>query len=45
MNRTWEEVTATRFEMTNQGDIIDWDDLPKKLLQQASLPRYSGGAG
>ena len=45
MNRTWEEVTVTRFVMTNQGDIIDWDDLPKKLLQQASLPRHSGGSG
>jgi hypothetical protein len=45
MNHTWEEVTVTRFIMTNQGDIIDWDDLPKKLLQQASLPRYSGGEG
>ena len=45
MNRTWEEVTVTRFVMTSQGDIIDWDDLPKELLQQASLPRYRGGPG
>jgi len=45
MNSTWEEVTVTRFVMTNQGDIINWDDLPKKLLQQAALPRYEGGPG
>ena len=45
MTQTWEEVTVTRFVMTNQGDIINWDDLPKKLLQQAALPRYAGGSG
>ena len=28
----WEEVTATRFVMTNQGDIINWDDLPKTAV-------------
>ena len=35
MKSKWEEVTVTRFVMTNQGDIINWDDLPKKLLKQA----------
>ena len=45
MKSRWEEVTVTRFVMTNQGDIINWDDLPKKLLQQASLARHSGGSG
>ena len=45
MNQTWEEVTVARFVMTSQGDIIDWDDLPKNLLQQASRPRYEGGEG
>ncbi len=45
MTRTWEEVTVTRFVMTNQGDIINWDDLPKKLLQKASLQREVGGVG
>ena len=45
MNRTWEEVTVARFEMTGQGDIIAWDDLPKNLLKHASVPRYAGGEG
>jgi len=38
MTTKWEEVTVTRFVMTNQGDIISWDELPKKLLKHASLP-------
>jgi hypothetical protein len=38
MTAKWEEVTVTRFVMTHQGDIISWDELPKKLLKQASLP-------
>ncbi|UCE55538.1 MAG: hypothetical protein JSV31_08865 [Desulfobacterales bacterium] len=45
MKSKWEEVTVTRFVMTNQGDIISWDDLPKKLLKQASLQTDAGGAG
>jgi hypothetical protein len=38
MTTKWEEVTVTRFVMTHQGDIISWDELPKKLLKHASLP-------
>jgi hypothetical protein len=45
MNNRWEEVTVTRFVMTNQGDIISWDDLPKKLLMRASVPRGAAGVG
>jgi hypothetical protein len=45
MKSRWEEVTVTRFVMTNQGDIISWDDLPKKLLMRASLSRGAGGVG
>jgi hypothetical protein len=45
MKSRWEEVTVTRFVMTNQGDIIDWDDLPKTLVKIASLPRCVGGVG
>ncbi|MGD9225977.1 MAG: hypothetical protein PVF26_05705 [Desulfobacterales bacterium] len=45
MNNRWEEVTVTRFVMTNQGDIISWDDLPKKLLMRASVPRGASGVG
>ena len=44
MKNEWEEVTVTRFVMTNQGDIISWDDLPKKLLMQASMQRNVGVA-
>jgi hypothetical protein len=33
----WEEVTVTRFVMTDQGDIINWDDLPKNLINQRIL--------
>jgi hypothetical protein len=45
MEARWEEVTVTRFVMTNQGDIISWDDLPKKLLKMASQPKGRGGVG
>jgi hypothetical protein len=45
MKSRWEEITVTRFVMTNQGDIIDWDDLPKTLLMLASLPKGVGGVG
>lgn len=45
MENKWEEVTVTRFVMTSQGDIINWDDLPKKLLKLASLQRDLGGVG
>jgi len=31
--------------MTNQGDIIDWDDLPKTLVKIASLSGGVGGVG
>ncbi len=45
MKSRWEEVTVTRFVMTNQGDVIDWDDLPKNLLKVAAQGRGSGGSG
>ena len=45
IGQTWEEVTVTRFVMSEQGDIISWDDLPKKLIKQASLPGDTVGAG
>ena len=45
MKSRWEEVTVTRFVMTEQGDIINWDDLPKRLLQLASQRRGRRGAG
>ena len=45
MKSRWEEVTVARFVMTEQGDIITWDDLPKRLLQLASQRRGPRGAG
>jgi hypothetical protein len=42
MKTKWEEITVTRFVMTNQGDIISWDELPKSLIQHALLPRVEG---
>jgi hypothetical protein len=45
MKTRWEEITVTRFVMTNQGDIIDWDDLPKTLVKIAALPGGGGGLG
>ena len=45
MKSRWEEITVTRFVMTNQGDIINWDDLPKTLVKIASLSRRVGGVG
>jgi hypothetical protein len=45
MKSKWEEITATRFVMTNEGDIISWDDLPKRLLEVSSHPGAVGGRG
>ena len=45
MRHRWEEITATRFVMTNQGDIISWDDLPKTLIKIASATGGRGGVG
>ena len=45
MKSRWEEITVTRFVMTNQGDIINWDDLPKTLVKIASLSGGVGGVG
>lgn len=45
MKSSWEEITVTRFVMTNDGDVISWDDLPKKLLEQASHSGGVSGAG
>jgi hypothetical protein len=45
MESKWEEVTVTRFVMTNQGDIISWDNLPKKLVKVALVQRHSDSAG
>lgn len=28
----WQEMTVTRFTMTQQGEVIDWNNLPKKLV-------------
>ena len=45
MKRRWEEVTVARFVMNNQGDIINWDNLPKKLLKVAAQQRGTRGPG
>ncbi len=45
MKSRWEEITVTRFVMTSEGDIISWDDLPKKLLEIATHPGTVGGTG
>jgi hypothetical protein len=45
MKRKLEEVTVTRFVMTNQGDIISWDNLPKKLVKVALMQGDADSAG
>lgn len=45
MTQSWQEVTATRFVMTEQGDIISLDDLPKNLIKQAFPRRRMVGSG
>ena len=45
MHNRWEEITVTRFVMTHQGEIISWDDLPKKLLKVVAQGRGSMGPG
>lgn len=42
MKREWEEITVSRFVMTNEGDIINWDDLPKALIEHAFAARGEG---
>jgi hypothetical protein len=42
MKHQWEEVTVTRFVMSNQGAIISWDELPKALVEHALLARDEG---
>lgn len=37
LNNTGEEVTITRFTMTADGEILKWDDLPKKLIQTQTI--------
>jgi len=32
MSRTGQELTATRFVMSDQGSILEWSNLPKNLL-------------
>ncbi len=39
MNRTGQELTVTRFVMSEQGTILEWSDLPKNLLSVKSMSR------
>jgi hypothetical protein len=39
MNRTGQELTVTRFVMSEQGTILEWNDLPKNLLSVKSMSR------
>lgn len=32
LSEKWEEATVTRFTMTASGDVINIDDMPKKLI-------------
>ena len=45
MKSKLEEITVTRFVMTNQGDIISWDSLPKKLVNVALMQAHSDRSG
>lgn len=38
MERQWEEITVSRFVMTDHGEILSWDDLPKKLVSSWMVP-------
>jgi hypothetical protein len=33
MNEQWQEITVTRFTMTEKGSILNWSALPKKLIK------------
>ncbi len=37
LTTTWEEVTVARFVMSSYGEIVHWDDLPKKLIERAGV--------
>ena len=32
MKRHWEEITVARFQMSKLGEILYWDELPKKIV-------------
>ena len=38
MTRRGEEITIARFTMSSQGEIIEWDDLPKTLVMMKDAP-------
>jgi hypothetical protein len=43
MERRWEEITVARFTMTEQGETIDWNNLPKSLVEShSSQPSVAG---
>ena len=35
LDRHWQEITVARMEMAAGGDIMEWSDLPAKLVQIA----------
>ena len=37
MQTGWEQITVTRFVMTQEGEILKWDDLPKDLIKHKGL--------
>jgi hypothetical protein len=37
MDETGQELTATRFVMSDQGSILEWNELPKSLLSLETM--------
>ena len=38
MSTGWEEITVTRFEMGQNGDILSWSKLPRTLISIDDVP-------
>ena len=37
LKHKWDEITVTRFTMASDGNILEWTDLPKKLIETSGL--------
>ena len=41
----WEEITVTRFNMLSNGQIMEWNTMPKKLIKDTrTTTTYLRGA-
>lgn len=44
LKKKWEEITVGRFVMAADGDIIEWIDIPKQLVEMKGTTAYPNGS-